>query len=107
MFQELTKGSAFCYDKERQYLVSNTGYILTGPNLKYLTVCLNSKVIEFCFRRFYSTSMGKTGMRWLYQYIINLPIPVALTKIDFNDIEHSLALMLNLTQEEITYINSH
>ena len=105
MFQELTQGSAFCYDPDASYLVSNTGYILTGPDLEYLTACLNSKIIEFCFRRFYSTSMGKAGMRWLYQYVINLPIPSKDTSCDFENIENVLIKAFHLTQEEVSWIN--
>lgn len=107
MFQELTQGSAFCYDSDGQYLVSNTGYILSGADLKYLTACLNSKVIEFCFKRFYSTSMGKTGMRWLYQYVINLPIPRLNIRVKVGDIEQFLSTAFHFTPEETSWINEN
>ena len=74
MYQELTQGSAFFFDKDASYTVSNTGYIVTGKDIKYLFALLNTKFIEFCFRNFYSISMGATGVRWLSQYISNLPI---------------------------------
>ena len=75
VYQELTQGSSFALDKNGEYLVSNTGYIISGNNLDYILYMLNSKVIEYCFKCFYSISLGESGLRWLSQYVMNLPIP--------------------------------
>lgn len=70
----MTQGSAFYYDNNAEFMVSNTGYIITGNDIKYLFALLNTKLIEYCFKKFYSISIGSSGVRWLNQYIINLPI---------------------------------
>lgn len=74
VYQELTQGSNFYFDENAEFFVSNTGYLITGKDLDYLIMFLNSKIVEFAFRKFYSTSLGQNGVRWLSQYIQNLPI---------------------------------
>lgn len=93
VYQELSQGSRFAMDESGKYFVSNTGYLLTGTQLLYLLKILNSKLIEFAFSRYYSTLMGDTGVRWLSQYIMNLPI-VKPSKTDLTIVE-------NLTESEI------
>jgi len=58
VYQELTQGSCFYLDKDATFFVSNTGYLITGENLDYLILFLNSKFIEFIFKKFYSVSLG-------------------------------------------------
>lgn len=76
IYAELAQGSAFILDKNLNYMILQTGYIIVGDNLEYLLAFLNSKLIEWAFRRFYSIELGNTGLRWLKQYVENLPIPV-------------------------------
>ena len=111
LYQELTQGSCFFLDKDAQFFVSNTGYLITGKNLKYLILFLNSKVVEFVFKKFYSVSIGDTGIRWLAQCIENLPIPLCKNEKYLNlrteqDIETYVCDIYCLEQEEINYINS-
>ena len=111
VYQELTQGSCFYLDKEAQFFISNTGYLITGGNLEYLILFLNSKFIEFVFKSFYSISLGSSGIRWLAQCIENLPIPFAKNtdyktlKTD-EEIEKYIYITYNLSEEEINYINS-
>ena len=110
LYQELTQGSCFFLDKDAQFFVSNTGYLITGKNLKYLILFLNSKVVEFVFKKFYSVSIGDTGIRWLAQCIENLPIPLCKNEKYLNlrteqDIETYVCDIYCLEQEEINYIN--
>ena len=111
VYQELTQGSCFYLDKEAQFFISNTGYLITGGNLEYLILFLNSKFIEFVFKSFYSVSLGSSGIRWLAQCIENLPIPFAKNtdyktlKTD-EEIEKYIYITYNLSEEEINYINS-
>ena len=109
LYQELTQGSCFFLDKEAQFFVSNTGYLITGKNLEYLILFLNSKIIEFIFKKFYSVSLGNAGIRWLAQCIENLPIPF-VKDIDYKklkteeEIEKYVGLTYNLSEEEINLI---
>ena len=109
LYQELTQGSCFFLDKEAQYFVSNTGYLITGKNLEYLILFLNSKIIEFIFKKFYSVSLGSAGIRWLAQCIENLPIPF-VKDTDYEklkteeEIEKYVSLAYNLSEEETNLI---
>lgn len=109
LYQELTQGSAFCLDKEGAFFISNTGYLITGDDLEWLNIILNSKFIENCFRKFYSISLGETGLRWLSQYIINLPIikPSSSTQIENlteEDVNNYLFRIYGLSDNEINAI---
>ena len=113
VYQELTQGSRFAIDKAGEYFVSNTAYLLTGDKLQYLLKVLNSKIIEFAFKTYYSTSMGNTGIRWLNQYIMNLPIVVplydteqAITNSTGIEIEQHLGDLYHLSDLEMQFISA-
>ena len=111
VYQELTQGSCFYLDKDATFFVSNTGYLITGENLDYLILFLNSKFIEFIFKKFYSVSLGGTGIRWLAQCIENLPIPLCqdnnyLKLQTEEEIENYIYETFDIDQEEINLINS-
>lgn len=111
MYQELTQGSCFYLDKDATFFVSNTGYLITGENLDYLILFLNSKFIEFIFKKFYSVSLGGTGIRWLAQCIENLPIPLCqdnnyLKLQTEEEIENYIYETFDIDQEDINLINS-
>jgi probable type IIS restriction/modification enzyme len=109
VYQELTQGSSFCLDKDGQFWISNTGYLITGENLEYLILFLNSKIVEFVFKRFYSINLGNLGIRWLAQCIENLPIPFIKNteykrlKTD-KEIEKYVCIAYNLSEEEMKSI---
>ncbi len=79
VYQEITQGSCFTYDSNGEFFVSNTGYLITGCNLKFLTGTLNSKLINFAYKQFYCTTLGENGVRWLKQHMDELPIPLLET----------------------------
>ena len=78
VYQELTQGSSFAFDKKGNTYISNTAYLITGKSLKYLLALLNSRAIEYYFGNFISISLGEKGIRWLNQYMQNLFIPQIL-----------------------------
>ncbi|GBU23865.1 hypothetical protein R83H12_00484 [Fibrobacteria bacterium R8-3-H12] len=82
MYSELTQGSCFFYDETGDMFILQTGYIIVGNHLHYLLATLNSKLIETCFRKFYSIELGGTGLRWLKQYVENIPIIKPSQKIE-------------------------
>ena len=113
IYQELSQGSRFAIDNEGKYYVSNTAYLLTGEHLLYLLKLLNSKIIEFVFRNYYSTTMGETGLRWLNQYIINLPIVYPspqteqyILELTESDIDKHVANLYHLSDSEMQFISS-
>lgn len=73
----MSQGSPFTVDKKGTYLLSNSAYFIVSDKCLFLTGILNSSLIEYCFSRFYCTKLGTSGIRWLAQNIVNIPIPSA------------------------------
>ncbi len=75
VWQELAQGAQFAYDINGEFFISNTGYILTGNKLKYVLGYLNSKLNEVIYSKWYCTKLGSSGIRWLNQHVLEIPIP--------------------------------
>ncbi|MBL7149599.1 MAG: Eco57I restriction-modification methylase domain-containing protein [Candidatus Cloacimonetes bacterium] len=71
---ELSNKPKFTFDADNYYL-NNTVFLMTGENLKYLLVTLNSKLAEWYFIQI-STSSGMGTNRWLKYKIEQLPIKI-------------------------------
>ncbi|WP_312332514.1 Eco57I restriction-modification methylase domain-containing protein [Sphingobacterium sp.] len=69
----ITDKPAFAYDNKQTY-ISNPSYFMSGHNLKYLLVFLNSKVIEWYLDKI-SSSTGQGTNQWNKMYIELLPVP--------------------------------
>ena len=117
IYSEITQGSAFVLDENKILLTLQTGYILVGKHLEWLISNLNSTLIEWAFRSFYSIALGNRGLRWLKQYIEILPIvkptptqEKALTSLlksgDYVAIDNFIYQLYNLTSEEISFIEN-
>jgi hypothetical protein len=65
---------------------------------------LNSAIIEYVYRNFYSTQLGIKWIRWLYQHIINLPIPKNIENRGYS--EQEIQEIYWLIEEEINFISS-
>jgi hypothetical protein len=70
---ELSDKPKFAYDKGDFYL-TNTIFLLSGRNLKFILCILNSKAANFYFNLI-STTSGMGTNRWLKYKIEKLPIP--------------------------------
>ncbi|MCQ2126835.1 MAG: Eco57I restriction-modification methylase domain-containing protein [Bacteroidaceae bacterium] len=78
IYQELSQGSTFAFDEDGIYMLNNSAYYIHSQEYdKYLIALLNSKLIEYAYSTYYCTRLGKSGVRWLAQNIVNLPIVVA------------------------------
>ncbi|BCW95336.1 MAG: hypothetical protein KatS3mg018_0818 [Fimbriimonadales bacterium] len=75
VWQELAQGAQFAYDPEGRFFVSNTAYILTGKNIKYLLAYLNSNLNLYAYEKWYCTKIGSSGVRWLNQHVLDIPAP--------------------------------
>jgi len=117
VYQELTQGSSFVFDKNAEFFVSNTGYLITGTHLEYILAMLNSKFIETIFRQIYSISLGSKGLRWLSQYIEKLPIIKPETETEqhikellqsrkYREIDNLIYKIYDLTEKEIEFIEA-
>ncbi|MDP8265623.1 MAG: Eco57I restriction-modification methylase domain-containing protein [Candidatus Aceula meridiana] len=76
VWAEIVFDSAFYYDDDK-YFPEATSFVMTGEGLKYLQALLNSKLITFVFKRFYSGGdlRGNT-FRYKKRFIEQIPIPI-------------------------------
>ena len=75
VYSEISQLPNFHYDVDGYY-VEATGYIMTGNNLKYLILFLNSLPGFYFYSKFYVGSvLGKTGVRYMKHFLECLPVP--------------------------------
>ena len=124
----MSKSPSFILDEKAIFYTVAPGNIITGAHLKYLNVCLNSSIFYFALRKYYMGG-GIEGELKTNRLLI-LPIPKyedikyestrkiedfynkVISSIDdneiFNDclnkIDRLLSSVLNLTEEEYSYI---
>lgn len=116
IYSELTQGSCFILDNSNKLFTLQTGYIIVGDNLNFLLTFLNSKLLEWAFRRYYSIELGGSGLRWLKQYVEILPIPknhikendleTFLQSKEYDKIDKLIYSIYGLTEEEINFIEN-
>ena len=73
IWADINTENSFSFDNKK-YFVSNTGYILTGENPKYLLSIINSLIQNFYFKQI-SQNLGEKGYRYIDEFIEQLPIP--------------------------------
>ncbi len=125
VFTKASKQQAFSLDTNNYYLL-NTSYFIAGENLKFLLGILNSKLINFAFKKFYQSG-GIDGEISL-QAVENFPIKFSTqiqNEIEFlvnkiiemknentntekleNQIDKLVYKLYNLTKEEIKIIEN-
>lgn len=114
IFSELTQGSCFILDDICEMMILQTGYIIVGNHLKFLLALLNSKFIEWAFRKYFSVELGGSGLRWLKQYVETLPIILPnketeqkienlLETKQYQEIDKLVYELYELTNEEIVF----
>ena len=118
---EISDKPKFALDKNGEYTVSNTIFLMTGDHLEYLVAILNSKVSEYFFSQI-ATTTGEGTVRWLKYKIETLPIPNIEEIVEKNihnilsynnqsddgcdfEIDKIIFDLYELSENEIKYIN--
>ena len=74
IYQEMVQESSFYYDKDNHFFCNDTGRIITGVHLEYLTALLNSKLFFFAVKFYYGGgALGSTGVRMKHTFFENFP----------------------------------
>ncbi len=75
---ELTDNGRFSYSNTEEYLLNSAYFLIPPSNVeaKYLLGLLNSSVIRFYIRQIAATS-GMGTLRWINNYVKQIPIPIA------------------------------
>lgn len=76
VWQEIIRQPQFHLDTEKFYIEA-TGFIMTGKHIKHICGLLNSKPIEFFFKKFYAGGgLGDEGFRYKKAFLELLPLPL-------------------------------
>jgi type II restriction/modification system DNA methylase subunit YeeA len=59
IYPNMTKYLPFVYDKH-QFFINDKAFILSGENLEYLTIFLNSKIFKFAFKDYFPELLGES-----------------------------------------------
>ena len=125
---EISDRTKFALDENGDYYCEATTFLMTGSHLKYLLCFLNSKFSEYYFSKI-GTTTGVGTVRWKKFKIETLPVPVVTpkqeqrfedllekillsiksnsnTKFEEQEIDIEIYNMLDLSDEEISFINN-
>ena len=74
VWAEIVFDSAFYYDADKYYMEA-TGFMMTGENIKSLVALLNSRLLTYAFRNYFSGGdlRGNT-FRYKKAFVEQLPI---------------------------------
>jgi len=75
VYSEIVREPQFYYDKGKFY-VEAMAFLMTGSHLRCLCGLLNSRPVEFFFKRYYAGGgLGEEGYRYKKAFLEKLPIP--------------------------------
>lgn len=98
IWKEMSSETPFVIDREG-FFTNDTITFITGENLEYLLVLLNSKLCFYIFSKYYSGGgLGTSGIRFKKEFLSNLPI----IQIDISNQQPFIEkadLMLSLNKE--------
>lgn len=76
LYSEIVQYPKFFLDKSLSYVPEATTFLMTGENLEYLILVLNSKLMFYIFKNYYAGGgLGEKGIRYKKAFLNNLPIP--------------------------------
>ncbi|MCK5847998.1 MAG: Eco57I restriction-modification methylase domain-containing protein [Caldisericia bacterium] len=105
VFQEMVQESSFVYDESGSFFTNDTGRIITGKNIKFLTSILNSCLFFYSVKMFYGGgALGKKGIRMKHTFFEKFPIP-QISKEKQNPFL-TLVDLIVFTKESETFITS-
>ena len=97
LYSEIVQDARFFFDENNKFLPEATVFSLTGKNLDYLYVCLNSSFYSWVFKTFYAGGgLGEHGYRYKKIFLQKLPISQ-----DVSHIEKLRNIIINKRNEDI------
>jgi adenine-specific DNA-methyltransferase len=75
VYSEIVRSPQFYYDTDKFYIEA-TSFLMTGEHIKYICGLLNSKPVNYFFKKYYAGGgLGKEGYRYKKAFLEKLPIP--------------------------------
>lgn len=85
IYGEIVQKPSFYYDSKGYYSVLASAYLITGNYLKYYVSILNSDLLFYFFKEYFSGGgLGDNGVRFKKEFLEKLPLP----KVSFDDIQN-------------------
>jgi type I restriction-modification system DNA methylase subunit len=98
IWKEMSSETPFTIDNN-YFFANDTITFITGENLKFLLVLLNSKITLYMYSKYYAGGgLGSTGIRFKKEFLSNLPIK-KISLIDQQPFVEKADLMLSLNKE--------
>jgi len=99
----VNNGGKFYYDTEGFY-TNDTAFIIRGESLKFLTVILNSSLIDYAYKKYYSGGgLGDSGIRYKKEFIERIPVPTNYDNQIFEIIHDVSSYSLKLKDSNLFY----
>ncbi len=106
----------FTIDNNKNFFFGNDCYFITGKNLDYLWLLLNSTFCGYLFR-YYIYSFDQTGFKIFTDYFQNLPFPLPnqehflqaekfSNNINIDEVDHWVYSLYGFDDNEITEITN-
>lgn len=121
IFQEIVQSSSFALDLHGKFFCNDTGRIIVGKNIKFLSAILNSNLFFFAIKYFYGGGgLGETGVRMKHTFFEKfccIPEDNILTKLvdeisddnvstQMKKINQRVYDLYRLSVEEISFIQT-
>ena len=102
----------FALDIDKHYFFGNDCYFISGDNLEYLWLFLNSTICGYLFR-YYIYSFDETGFKIFTEYFQNIPLPkpnktlieeaniIIRNKINISEIDKWIYNLYKFTSDEV------
>ncbi len=103
LYSEIVNSPHFYLDNSGKFIPEATAFMLSGSELDVIIRYLNSLVITWIFKTYYSGGGLGKGFRYKKQYIEKLPIP-RISILNNYDIEQQIVKIYQFNEEEIDYI---
>lgn len=79
IYSEIVQTPQMFLDLKGKFFPEATAFIMTGENLKYLYLLLQSSPVSYFFKTFYAgAGLGEKGIRYKKEFLQRLPIPLFL-----------------------------
>ena len=103
IYPDIVRRLCFFYDRDENYYVSNSAYVITGNNdiLPYLVAQLNSQLFQYCFKENFQ-SLGAHGLRlWKASFEkIALKKPTATQCLLFSKLVNMMQTAIKMEDKE-------
>lgn len=107
VYSEIVRSPSFYLDRDGEFFVEATGFLMTGSQLEYLIHWLNSPIMASIFKRYYAGGgLGQNGYRYKKAFLEKLPIPKPNIFAKEEISQDTIINYFGFNTEEINFLSS-